>query len=253
MAEPPRSPIPGPPAPPNTAAPGGGMWGHEQLVLTELTCDPLPTLSPEATAALEADMLGRNDRYLEVIEGYRFCPYARPGREQNRTRRVVYHAVTKSLVPLFELMAAYAADPTAEVIQVIVPRLDMDAEAWSLFAYGATNGGHAHMGGDPVFACAPLHPELPFNEETAYGLVPLFRRAPDHTIQWVRLDVLDAIYKNRGDEDRYLDSDPATILAFLASAESRPLYEQVCETNAKTVERLSLEAVVAMMAALTKR
>ena len=36
-----------------------------------------------------------------------------------------------------------------------------------------------------ALACAPLHPALPFVETSMYGMVPLFRRAPDPTIQWV--------------------------------------------------------------------
>ena len=84
-----------------------------------------------------------------------------------------------------------------------------------------------------MLACAPLHPKLPFVEANMYGLVPLFRRAPDPTIQWVRLDGLEALYAGRGSDNQYLQVQD--IESFVRSA--RLLVRRFMMLSARPTQR----------------
>jgi hypothetical protein len=209
----------------------------------------LPALPAEQVAAIEAIALGANDRYLSAfIEAQGFCPFARSGRDAGQTRRYVYYADRPDLEPLLALMAQIAADPRAVVAQVIVPLIDVDPDRWIDACARLTALGHARIGGPPVLACAALHPRLRYATETPYAMVPLFRRAPDPTIQWVRLDGLATLYAGRDAADRYLEV--TDLRAFLRDAPPpRPsLYARVAETNAKMARRLGLAHIEATLA-----
>ena len=167
---------------------------------------PLPQLEEPLKAALEREALRVNDRYLhECIEGHAFCPFARGGRLAGQTSRYVFHADTPSLEPLLALMAAIAADERQVVAQVIVPRVEVSPEAWVRFVDALTGAGHVRLGKRAVLAFAALHPHLRYNTESPAGMVPLFRRAPDPTIQWVRLDAIAEIYEGRDDDTLFVD------------------------------------------------
>lgn len=213
--------------------------------------EPIPALSPAVRAAVEREALRVNDRYLhEVIEAYAFCPYARPGREAGQTRRLVHFADDPSLDPLVSRMVETVASGVS-VTQVILPLLDISPADFTALCARLTALGHERLGGPPTLAFAPLHPELPFGD-SAHALIPLFRRAPDPTIQWVRLDGLESIYAGRGGDDVYL---PETeILAYLAAhASPRPsLYDRIASTNAAMARRLGVPHVVELLAAIAR-
>ncbi|OIP41313.1 MAG: hypothetical protein AUK47_06520 [Deltaproteobacteria bacterium CG2_30_63_29] len=225
------------------------VLGSEPPPITELPFEPLSPLSAEEAKALETEVIRRNDRYLyEVIEKHSFCPYAKYGRMKRRTVRHVFHAESRSLDVLFELMAHVAAEPQHQVIQVIFPRLEVGAEEWSAFALAVTSTGNKRMGGMAILACAPLHPELVFSEETPYSLVPLFRRAPDPTIQWVRLDALKALYDGHSNEDVYMSPEDIIAEAFPPARSSMPLYDKVCHDNFELARTIGVKQIVELLA-----
>ena len=208
----------------------------------------LPPMSEATRAALSREALRINDRYLhEVIEGHAFCPFARGGREAGQTSRYVFFADTLELTPLFDLMAQVAADPQQVVAQVILPLIEVEPDAWIRFCDELTAAGHDRLGGPPVLAFAALHPELRYRADTHFSLIPLFRRAPDPTIQWVRLDALAEIYAGRSTERVFVD--PRDVLTFVRDAPPppTPLYDRVARTNAETAHRLGLAEVEAML------
>lgn len=214
---------------------------------------PLPPVCPELAAQLEIEALRANDRYLHAfIEEYSFCPFARGGREAGQTKRYVVHAdfaAPAQLVDrLVELMLRVAADETQVVAQVIFPLIEVEPEAWIRFCDELTALGHARRGGPAVLAFAALHPRLAYSDQNAFAMVPLFRRSPDPTIQWVRLDGLEKIYEGRDSEVRFVD--PANILTFLRDAPPPrpPLYDRIAETNRKMARRMGLPRVEAMLA-----
>ncbi len=209
---------------------------------------PLAPAPDEFVGAVEREALRLNDRYLrEFIEKYAFCPFAREGRKAGETERYVHYADSTDIEPLLALMTKVAARPRQVVVQVILPMIEVSAEDWCQFCYALTKRGHAAMGGPDVLACAPLHPDLAYHTRNPFALVPLFRRAPDPTIQWVRLDGLEALYEGRDNDTRYVD--PGNVAALLAAPPPRqPLYHKVAESNAATVERLSLDKILALLA-----
>jgi hypothetical protein len=210
---------------------------------------PLPPLGAALRAAIEAEALRANDRYLaELIEGHSFCPFARGGRLAGETHRHVHFAGEDGAESLLALMARVAADPRQVVAQVILPLVDVAPADFIRFCDELTAAGHARMGGPPVLAFAALHPELPYSARNAYAMVPLFRRAPDPTIQWVRLDGIAAVYEGRGTEARFVDPDQ--VLAFVRDEPPprQALYDRVAETNAKVAHELGLARVEAMLA-----
>jgi hypothetical protein len=132
------------------------------------------------------------------------------------------------------------------VAQVIMPVIEAEPEAWRRFCLDLTEVGNASLS-KPVLACAPLHPRLPFDEANMYGLVPLFRRAPDPTIQWVRLDGLEALYAGRGSDNQYLQVEDIESFVRSAQPPRPPLYDVVCKTNAAMARRLTIERVVKIL------
>ena len=211
----------------------------------EAPYEPVPAVSQETQRAIEEVALEANERYLtDVIERFAFCPYSKEGRQNGETRLVVHYADSPSIDALLDLMDE-AIESGVVVTQVILPLVEVDADAFVRFAIALTDLGHARRG-DSVFAVAPLHPGLEFGED-GHAMVPLFRRAPDPTIQWVRLDGLAAIYEGRDGEDAYLP--PEEIFEFLAAhPKGKPrLYDRICDTNAMMAHRLGVDQVVRML------
>jgi len=209
--------------------------------------ESLPPISPETKAAIESAALESNDRFLETfLEPNSFCPFSRGGRQRGQTVRFVYYADTTDLTPLLDRMADAARDPSKLVIQVIVPMIEVSAEAWSRFCHEVTAVGNDRLrdgpgNGDNLYAVAPLHPELRYSSSNPFALIPLFRRTPDPTIQWVRLDALESLYSGRTGDTVYADLDD--LESFLAKPRRNPLFDRIAETNMKMALRLGIPEV----------
>lgn len=201
---------------------------------------------------MEREALRVNCRYLEeFLEKYAFCPYSRGARKKNTVSHYVYYCDSHDPAPLVRRMAAIAADPQQVVAQVIFPAVDVTPKDWIRFSHDLTAYAHAQIGGGAVLACAPLHPELPYTTSCAEGMIPLFRRTPDPTIQWVRLDGLAAIYKGRGGDTVFVE--PSSIMDYVATASTRPdLYQRIAETNAAMAKRLTFPIVEDLLADIAR-
>lgn len=210
-------------------------------------------LSRELSLAEQGPMqrvaLEFNDQYIErFVEGYALCPYAREGRKREETRRYVHFQARADFAALLQLFLAIADDETQVVAQVIFPGLQIDAELWIDFCHHITRLGHAKRGGADVLANAALHPRLPYKTTNAYSLIPLFRRAPDPTIQWVRLDRLEKLYEGRAKGSTFVD--PADIISLMESPAVKSLYDRVAEANQTTALGLGIEHLEAELAQL---
>lgn len=212
--------------------------------------EALPTVAESFRARVEAEARRVNLRYLEeVIEEYSFCPFSRAGRRAGITRQIVYYADSNRAEPLIELMCELATDPTAAVIQIIMPLIEVSGRDWSHFCQTLTRAGREAAGGPPVLAVAPLHPELEYDTQNAFSLIPLFRRAPDPTIQWVRLEALDGIYRRSPAGTKYIDPDDVPSL-MAKPTPPPPLYDRIAESNLSMARRLRYETVASMLAAI---
>lgn len=208
----------------------------------------LPFLSAEKCQAIRVAALEANDRYLyEFVEGEAFCPFAREGRKRNETTRVVHWASELDAEPLIQLMIETARDESQVVAQIIFPCIQVEPGAWGTFCTELTNRAHQKMGGRDVLALAALHPHMPYQEGTPFSLIPLFRRAPDPTIQWVRLSSLETLYKGREKGSTFVS--PEEMMALVAGGPApKPLYDRVAEANEKSAKRLGIQQVEALLA-----
>ncbi len=211
----------------------------------------LPKVSEATKAALAKAALSANDRYLyEFIEEYSFCPFARAGREAGQTVRFVHYAESLDLEPLLAIMENVARDKQIVVAQLILPLVEATPEQWQQFCDDLTAVGHARLGGPPVLAFAALHPQLSYTTANPWSMIPLFRRAPDPTLQWARLESLEELYAGRDTQTRVVD--PADVLEYVRTAPKPrpPLYYRVTETNAKMAQFLGLESIESRLASM---
>lgn len=217
-----------------------------------LPFSPLPELEKPELREIEAAAMEANDRYLlEFVEEHSFCPFSRGGRAQGQTARFVHYFSGSDISPLIDLMVQAAADPSLVVVQAILPMIEIDPEAWIRFCQQVTAAGNAHLGGDAeVFAVAALHPELTYNRANAFALVPLLRRSPDPTIQWVRLDGLEALYEGRSGETIFLDG--CDVMPFMQKKHRPPLFNRIAETNLRMAERLGIDRVEQTLAEISR-
>ncbi len=202
-----------------------------------------PPKRPEIAAAA----LAANDRYvIEFLETHGFCPYARSGRERGATERRVHFADTadaSAVVQAFEDIV----QGDVEVLQIIFPLIEVEAATFSRFVYEVTEALNARQP-RPVFASAALHPALAYKSDSATGLISLFRRAPDPTLQWVRLATLDNIYRGRKGGTSFID--PKKLGELLAAPAKRDLYDEIARNNQATAEELGLSIIETWLATL---
>jgi len=211
--------------------------------LPPIPFDPLPELDDATRRRLQAAALQANDRYVSsFLEEHSICPFARGGRALGAATRFVHFVETTDAEPFVELMARAASNPAWGVIQVILPMVTVAPEVWARFCYAVTAAANARLSSAETYAVAPLHPDLAFSLTNPFTLIPLFRRAPDPTIQWVRLDALEQIYAGRSAVDVFVA--PEDIAAFLSNPRRTPLFDRIAETNRKMALRLGIDNVV---------
>ena len=204
---------------------------------------PRPPLDSETQNKIEAAATDANERYIvEFLEEHAFCPFSKPGRAQGKTVRYVHYAASQSIAPLVALMEKASGDPRRMVVQVIFPMLEVGAEEWIQFSNEITVIANRNLGaGSDVYAVAAMHPHLPYERSNPAAMLPLLRRSPDPTIQWVRLDDLEALYEGRSGDTKVVDlDDPSTLLA---PEEQTPLFDRITEANLKMAEELGFPEV----------
>lgn len=215
---------------------------------------PLPfALSERLSLAerqrIETLALDANDRYvIELLERENLCPYAKAGRERGATARWVHFAEADDPEPIARIFAE-AAPSELEVVQVIFPLLEVEAQVFARFVNDFTEALNRRRG-RPVFASAALHPGLGYRRDTPAGLISLFRHAPDPTLQWVRLETLDNIYRGRKGGTSFVDL--ANLRGVLEATPKRDLYDEIARANQATAERLGIDALAERLARLSE-
>ncbi len=214
--------------------------------------ESLEPLSPRRLEALRTEAWRANDRYvIDVVEEFSFCPYARKGRQDGLTARYLHCADAPDeptvAARLLDLLTRVAADKGQVVVQVVLPLVEVGPNDWHRFCQDLVMFGNTLLPRGDHLATAALHPELPFVDGNPFSLIPLFRRSPDPTIQWVRMDAVHDLYAGResgtkflplADLDAYLDGPPPP----------KPLYDRIAETNLKMARRLGTDHLVRTLA-----
>lgn len=199
--------------------------------------------------------LARNSRFVvEFVEQHNVCPFARRARLEGATVQRVspiegasFGADAPGVRAAFEEIAG---DPSVEVLQLICPRIVAEPRQWVDAVKRATEVLHQEFGSS-VVGVAAFHPDLPFREDTAASMVPLFRRAPDPTVQWIRLDVIQRVRSARRTGDVVLPADPASVTAFLQQQRLPSVEEEISAANAEKAREIGVDEFVRRLAELS--
>ena len=184
-------------------------------------------------------MLRINARYLdEFVAALHLCPFARYS--DDRFCRTVFF----DLQPNAETCAreiARVADKSYEVVLLIFPLCQSSASEFeqSVAQLRSTT---------QRFAMAPFHPDAPYSLQTPEQLVPLFRRAPDPTIQLVRFSVLDAVKAERPSGTFLFDGSADSLAALTEHSDRKSVSEEVAHNNFATATQMGVTRLEALLA-----
>jgi hypothetical protein len=121
-----------------------------------------------------------------VVERFGICPFAEPAMKAGSVARRVIVETKDARAAIDEL----AADTRIEVALLIFPSVTMSAGEFDRWCAPLREANDA-------FVAAVFHPDTPYDLATPAQAVGFFRRAPDPTLQLVRLSVLDEV-RGRG-------------------------------------------------------
>ncbi|TMA20538.1 MAG: DUF1415 domain-containing protein [Deltaproteobacteria bacterium] len=174
---------------------------------------------------LERAALARNDRYLqEFVEALNLCPFAKRCREEGRlVRRVI---LDDYLLPALLRAAAEVEtlpEKQCEVALFLLPGF-ADGPA-ALLEVCAEVRRHLRL-----FHCVAFHPALKADFSTENRAVQFLRRAPDPTLQLVRVATLDRVRGERTGGTVYLGNAAVKDLHLPPS-----LSEEIARANLATI------------------
>jgi hypothetical protein len=153
-----------------------------------------------------------------VVVRFGVCPFAAP----SLASAAVARRVLDGLDAVPAVVSALADELAVEVALLIFPSLTLSFDAFDR-ACAPLRTAHA------AFVAAVFHPEAPYDAATAAQSVGFFRRAPDPTLQLVRVDVLERV---RGADGKFLFDFSAAAWAELARRERRlPPSERIARDN----------------------
>jgi hypothetical protein len=160
-----------------------------------------------------------NERWIhEVVERFGICPFAEPAMKTGAVARRVLFEPERARGVVDEL----AADGKIEVALLIFPTVRMDASEFDAWC-APLRAAH------PAFVAAVFHPDAPYELTTPAQAVGFFRRAPDPTLQLVRVSVLDEV---RGRGGKFMFDFSAAAWEELKKREHRlPTSERIARDN----------------------
>ena len=175
-----------------------------------------------------------NERWIhEVVERFGICPFAEPSMKAGAVARRVVLRLDEARALVDELAGA----TKIEVALLIFPTVTMSAadfDAWCAPLREA----------NPAFVAAVFHPETPYELTTPAQSVGFFRRAPDPTLQLVRVSVLDQV---RGSGGKFMFDFSAAAWAELKKREHRlPTSERIARDNHARVVRDGISTLQAI-------
>lgn len=159
-----------------------------------------------------------------MVERYDVCPFAAPAMKLGHVaRRVLADGETAALATAARVaIDALAGDAAIEVALLIFPTVTMSAavfDAWCAPLRAA----------NPAFVAAVFHPDTAYDLASPAQAVGFFRRAPDPTLQLVRVSALDAV---RGASGKFMfDFSPAAWAELKKREHRLPTSERIARDN----------------------
>ena len=184
---------------------------------------------------------------IEVVEGFRLCPWAASAR---RDGRVAEHAILaeneadpqQSLA----LLASLGSEQQTEIALFIYPDLALDRMAFEGFVRTLRERDAARYEvGTIPFAMAAFHPDARADLKDPERLIPFLRRTPDPTIQVVRRTALDRVRGNSQEGTSFFDLANFATLP-LPQKEPISLRQRIAQANLDTVLEVGLDALEAV-------
>ena len=182
--------------------------------------------------SIESAALARNDRYLrEFVEALELCPFARKCRETGRLDRRVFRGgrtTEATLAAIAEL--ELTTEDQVEVALFLFPEFTAGVRAFEEFRDEVRASLH-------LFYCVAFHPDLPMDLADANRAVSFLRRAPDPTLQLVRIATLDRVRSGRPAGSVYLDASELSLDELRSLQRPPSVSEQIAEANFRTLQR----------------
>jgi hypothetical protein len=186
----------------------------------------------------EREVLRIHERFLvEVIEKLHLCPWAEGTRRSNALRR----AVVLAQDPVDEILSW--GDEVLVGILIWPTFFDGPAELEQLLAR-VRREEEARRGGRSPFVTALFHPQLAYSTDTPDQLVPLFRRSPDPSVQFIRHAALEAVRSAAPSGKFLFDFSPAAFVELERRKELVPVSDKIASDNAASVEKIGLDALL---------
>jgi hypothetical protein len=179
-----------------------------------------------------------NERWIrEVVERFGVCPFAEPALKAGSVaRRVIAGADdgAAARAAIDEL----ARDEKIEAALLIFPSLTMSAEAFDTWCAPL-------RAANPAFVAAVFHPESAYDVATPAQAVGFFRRAPDPTLQLVRVTALDAVRGSGGGKFMF-DFSPAAWAELKKREHRLPTSERIGRDNHARLMREGISTLQAI-------
>ncbi len=153
-----------------------------------------------------------------MVERFNVCPFAEQAMKLGHVARRVLVAPEGAGGVVDEL----ARDPSIEVALLIFPTVTMSAAAFDAWCAPL-------RAANPAFVAAVFHPATPYDLATPAQAVGFFRRAPDPTLQLVRVTALEAV---RGSSGKFMfDFSPAAWAELKKREHRLPTSERIARDN----------------------
>jgi hypothetical protein len=185
------------------------------------------------------EVLRIHQRFLvEVIEKLNLCPWAQGTRSSGALRR----AVILEQDPVDEILRF---DEKTLVGILIWPRFFEGPEKFEELLREVRQKEELRRGARSPFVTALFHPQLAYSTATADQLVPLFRRSPDPSVQFIRHAALQAV-RSATPSGKFMFDFSAEAWAELERRQDKlPVSDQIAHDNAVTVEKLGAARLLA--------
>jgi hypothetical protein len=199
-----------------------------------------PPVSPTASEssscddALVREAIRVYRRYaVEIVERFRFCPYAERCREEGATREIVCLDAEPDLERSLSLVRAAADDSSIEIGLLLYPNATLGRLELARFVEQLRRAHQSDKGG-LVMAMEAFHPEGEADLESADRHVPFVRRTPDPTIQLVRHEVLLRVRRAGDHGTAFFDPSRMSLEELLSKPAPVPLHTQIAKNNLAT-------------------
>ena len=189
------------------------------------------------------EVLRINERWIhEVVERFGVCPFAENAMKAGHVaRRVVLgRDDAERAAAARVLVEELARDEKIEVALLIFPTVTAKPEAFDAWC-APLRAAHA------AFVAAVFHPASAYDLATPAQAVGFFRRAPDPTLQLVRVSALDAVRGPGNRDGKFMfDFSPAAWAELKKREHRLPTSERIARDNHAMVVREGISTLQAI-------